>query len=273
MYFTNMGIALAALALATSCKGVGGRASDGQTSEDTLAESGALSLNAGGGERPRSNVVGQAGCQSGDTVGYSNDDRAPSQAMEQLAQSDGARQWAASFGLSPSYAVARDLDCNGWDDLLLIGYRRQPGGFSSPAKGLVFDWRNAEGDSSRVMRDPGMGDDLARPVLFADLDGDGVQDLVTRDYFAGGPLWSGVYLLSRAAISFVGAQSVNEVEETFHCHDMMRPRVRVESDSGSPILKLPVPPGEGEAVEGCRFDLAEFRVVSSALTRIDPQGG
>jgi hypothetical protein len=139
--------------------------------------------------------------------------------------------------------------------------------------GLVFDWRNTAGDSSQVMDDPGVGDDLSVPVLFADLNGDGVQDLVTQDYFAGGPLWSGVYLLSRAAISFLDAQSVNRVQETVPCHDMMRPRVRVESDSGSPILKLPVRPGEGEAVEGCRFDLAEFRVVNGALTRIDPQGG
>ena len=101
----------------------------------------------------------------------------------------------------------------------------------------------------------------------------GIKDLVTQDYFAGGPLWSGVYLLSRAAVSFVDAQSVNHVEETVHCHDMTRPRVRVESESASPILKLPVPPGEGAAVEGCRFDVAEFRVVNGALTRIDPQGG
>jgi len=246
-------------------------------SKDNLAEGGALSLSARGGERPRSNVGGQAGCQFGDTVGYKlgiGYDPAPFQAMAQLAQRDGVRQWVASFGLSStSYAVARDLDCNGWDDLLLIGYRRQPAGFSSPATGLVFDWRNAAGDSSRVMHDPGMGDDLSLPVLFADLDGDGVQDMVTQYYLASGPLWSAVYLLNRAAISFVGAQSVNEIEETFHCHDMMRPRVRVESDSGSPILKLPVPPGEGEAAEGCRFDLAEFRVVNGALTRIDPQGG
>ncbi len=189
MYFANVGFVLAALALATSCKGVCGRASDGQVSEDTLAEGSAPNLSAGGGERTRSNVGGQAECQSGDTVGYSNDDRASGQAMRQLAQRDGARQWGTSFGISPFYAVARDLDCNGWDDLLLIGYRRQPAGFSSPAIGLVFDWRNAAGDSSRVMHDPGMGDDVSLPVLFADLDGDGVQDLVEQYYFAGGPLW------------------------------------------------------------------------------------
>ena len=124
-------------------------------------------------------------------IGY---DPAPFRAMEQLAQTDGARQWGASFGLSPSYAVARDVDCNGWDDLLLIGYRRQPAGFSSPATGLVFDWRNVAGDSSLIMHDPGRGDNLSVPVLFADLDGDGVQDLVKQDYFAGGPLSSGVYL-------------------------------------------------------------------------------
>ena len=220
MYFANMGFVLAALALATSCKGVGGRASDGQTSEDTLAEAGALSLNGGSGQPPKSNVGGQAGCQAGDTVGYSNDDRAPGQAMRQLAQRDRARQWGTSFGISPFYAVARDLDCNGWDDLLLIGYRRQPAGFSSPATGLVFDWRNAAGDSSRVMHDPGMGDDLSLPVLFADLDGDGVQDMVTQYYLASGPLWSAVYLLNRAAISFVGAQSVNETNvATVDCAD------------------------------------------------------
>ena len=266
MYSSKMGIVLVALVLATSCEGVGGRESDG--SEATLPEAGALGLSAGGAEPTRSNVGGQVACQPGDTVSYSTLDPAPSQAMRQLAQSDEARQWAASFELRPFLAVSRDLDCNGWDDLLLVGMRPQPGGFSAPAEGLVFDWRNAAGDSSRVLHDPGAGDVPPRPVLFADLDGDGVQDLVTRDFFSG-DLYSAVYLLTRDSISYVGGQTVYSIEETSHCYDMMRERVRVESDSGSPILQMAVSQGEGETVEGCGFDLAEFRVVNGALTRID----
>ena len=66
MYSSNMSIVLAALVLATSCEGVGGRESDG--SEATLPEAAALSSSAGGAEPTRSSVGGQEACQPGDTV-------------------------------------------------------------------------------------------------------------------------------------------------------------------------------------------------------------
>lgn len=211
-----------------------------------------------------------AQCPLADTVGLSQLDSAAFNRMRQLAAKDEIKKTVARLAFkSIHYAISRDLDCDSGEDLVVIGLRRQRDEkILAAAMAVVFDWRSdpAPGDARAPIYDPGYLDDIPTPVLFVDLDGDGMEDVVSQYFMAAVTTY--VYLLDRDTILSIRDPLLELVpleRETDHCIDMVRPRVVRREESGVPTLLAPVQKGSGRAVAGCEFEIASFRIHEEAV--------
>jgi hypothetical protein len=139
---------------------------------------------------------------------------------------------------------------------------------------VVFDWRNETPGRTAVIYDPGV-EELYSPVLLADLDDNGIQDIVSQHVF-GGDLVNYVYLVNPDTIIALSGWGGGLLTFTFRqgaadCLELMRPRVRRVPGLQQPVVTLAVVPGEGNPTDACGFDLVDLRVVGHRLRRIEEQ--
>lgn len=207
----------------------------------------------------------------GDSVGRPQLDPCAFTGMMQLARTEPiaeVRDWLR--WVTTSTALERDVDCDGTQDLVLVGGREAEGGVIA-VMAVVFDWRNETPRRTALIYDPGV-EELYEPVLLADLDGNGIQDIVSQ-YVFGGDLVNYVYLVNPdtiVALSGWGGGLLTFREEA-HCFELMRPRVRQVQGLQQPVITLAVAPGEGSPADACGFDLVDLRVVGHRLRPIEEQ--
>ena len=162
------------------------------------------------------------------------------------------------------------MDCDGNRDLVLVGGRDAEGGVTA-VMAVVFDWRNQTPRRTAVIYDPGF-EELDAPVLLADLDGNGIQDIISQ-YVFDGDLSTFVYLVTPDTIVALpgwGSRSPTYREEE-HCLELLRPRVRWVPGSQQPVITLATAPGEGRPADSCGFDLVDLEAVGHRLRRIQEQ--
>jgi hypothetical protein len=166
------------------------------------------------------------------------------------------------------YAIWQDLDCNGEDDLLLIGLRPAIG-FDRPAAalaGVFFDTQRRPRSEAIILWSSIYEEVRYLPVLFMDLDGDGIRDVVAQHWEGDLEVTSVVYIARDFTFSRLDRGILNNVPVASTSSLCMDSTTAVATGSpGARSVRLPTHPRGDETIGNCGFARESFSFFSGGL--------